>query len=478
MPGKTRRLHRLLLGFAVVTVCAGCTSARRGVQRIAASHLADTATSYNLAIEQTQDEMLLLNVIRAQDNYPLYVTDASKVTGTVKADLTLGLKIPLVHAGGANANDYFAMPTAEYSSSPSMDVNLLNTKSFMAGFLTPIPAEMFAYYWDQGWSAEFLLYLFVLRVDVDLGKEAKPQPETLHNYPDSDAATQSDLQGFSEWVHTMVANGRPRLCGTGANETAIGPPLDTKELEALKFLLPDAKEDFTLSLAAATPRRWQLWQRNRTLFLMAGGLDCQGKPLTGTSGATSPEDESGEHASHKDQGEPPKSQKDRIGAQEPRPFARETVRAKAGGGIEYDLTLRSPEGVLYYLGELARLENRKQRVLLIHVCDYKSSCATHQKDEKPPLAPLFVALDRQKHRECPIIIWVRSLDGHDYMIPNGEETLLSASDSASALQLADAARLCAPGETMHALELLSQLIGLQKSAKDFTTTSTVKVVGQ
>jgi len=31
---------------------------------------------------------------------------------------------------------------------------------------------------------------------------------------------------------------------------------------------------------------------------------------------------------------------------------------------------------------------------------------------------------------------------------------------------------------MHALTLLSQLISLQMTAKDFTTTSTVKVVGQ
>src|SRR5258708_42792 len=153
------------MGLALLALGSGCTSARRGVQRLAASHLADTATSYNLAIERTQDEMLLLNVIRAQDNYPLFLTDASKVTGTVKAEVNLGLKIPLVHAGSANANDYFGMPTVDYSSSPSMDVNLLNGKDFMTGFLTPIGTDLFAYYWDQGWPSEFLLYMLVLRVD-------------------------------------------------------------------------------------------------------------------------------------------------------------------------------------------------------------------------------------------------------------------------------------------------------------------------
>src|ERR1700732_2662637 len=68
-------LSRFLCALAFLGACSGCTSARRGVQRVASSHLADTATSYNLAIEQTEDEMLLLNVIRAQDSYPLYLTD-------------------------------------------------------------------------------------------------------------------------------------------------------------------------------------------------------------------------------------------------------------------------------------------------------------------------------------------------------------------------------------------------------------------
>jgi len=473
--GKTV-LSRCVFGLAVVAAASGCTSARRGVQRLAASHLADTATSYNLAIEQTQDEMLLLNVIRAQDNYPLYLTDASKVTGTVKADINLGLKIPLVHAGKAGGNDYFAMPSVDYSSSPSMDVNLLNAKDFMTGFLAPIPTDMFAYYWDQGWPSEFLLYLIVLRVDVykETGDAKTPLTyvKSLYNHPDSHDPKQRDLQGFSEWVYDLVHLGRPLLCGDDADGAAVGPPLEKQDLNALKFLVPVAKEGLSLSPAypgggpapAASVETWQLRQPKK-VFSLAPWNEAHFCPKkiqqTDASGTSSPSDQNG--------------------AQRPAPFTPANViaRGPTGSHVVFGLTLRSPEGVLYYLGQLARLENRakEQRALLIHVCDYKSGCADSEGGE-PPVSPLFVALDRQGHGACPSIIWVRSLDGSDYMIPRAGEDPKKIPGTGQFLQLADVAHLCTTGRSMHALDLLSQLIGLQKTAKDFTTTSTVKVVGQ
>ncbi|HVT59611.1 MAG TPA: hypothetical protein VHR45_14560 [Thermoanaerobaculia bacterium] len=462
-----RFLGRCLALLVVIVLAAGCSFARRGVQRLAAGHLADTATSYNLAIEQTQDEMLLLNVIRAQDNYPLFLTDASKVTGTVKADISLGLKIPLVHAGSANGNDYFGTPSLDYSSSPSMDVNLLNAKDFMTGFLTPIRNELFAYYWDQDWDAEFLLYLLVHRVDV-YAEGAKPtDPPTfirsLYNYPNEHDANQTALRDFSEWVHALVCDGRPLLCSINAEGSAIGPSLDREQLELLKFLVPVAKEGLSLEPAgtsgATIEGKWQLRQPKRAFFLVP-----QGPAHAHTCPTAIPPPETHANSAPDDKNAP-------------HDFRRQTVIIRGGpGGQRYELTLRSPEGLLYYLGELARLENHADpaRALMIHLGDY-SDCT---KGPELPVAPLFVALDREQHSECQPIIWVRSLDGSDYLIPKGKPLDPKNVTSMGELHLANVAGLCTTGETMHALELLSQLIGLQKTAKDFSTTSTVKVVGQ
>jgi hypothetical protein len=459
-------LSRFLCALAFLGACSGCTSARRGVQRVASSHLADTATSYNLAIEQTEDEMLLLNVIRAQDSYPLYLTDASKVTGTVKAGISLGLKIPLVHAG--STNDYFGMPAVEYSSSPSMDVGLLNSNDFMAGFLTPIPTELFYYYWDQGWGAEFLLYLLVLRVDEFEVKGAPDKPrlkESLRNQPDLDDSSLTDLRKFAGWVHQLVKDGRPLICPQDNEGAALGPPFAIKDLGALQFLMPALKEGFSLSPAAevkgsvpaAAEGRWQLKQPKRTFFLATAG-QCPTDIAAATIEAIA-------------------SPSNQTTGPLPRSFAQAHVAAKIGGPNIYRLTLRSPEGMLYYLGQLTRLENRAGQALLIHACDANTGCGG-KPGVAPPLTPLFVALDRKQHGACNSIIWVRSLDGSDYLIPKDGPDPRSIGPADEPLQLADVSGLCATGQSMHALTLLSQLIGLQKSVKDTPTTSTVKVVGQ
>jgi hypothetical protein len=444
---------------AVLAIDSGCTSARHGVQRLSASHLADTATSYNLAIEQTQDEMLLLNVIRAQDNYPLYLTDAAKVTGTVKAEFNLGLKIPLVHAGSANANDYFGMPTVDYSSSPSMDVILLNTKDFMTGFLTPIGTDLFAYYWDQGWPAEFLLYLLVLRVDEYDEKHNLVAGHSLINFPNSDDPSFGELRRFSRWVREQLRYGRPLLCSEEG--AAVGPPFKANSLKYLEFLVPVAKEGLSLvpadgTLPQPTAGAWQLRQPKKSFFLTPRKNPDDAEPAACTK-----ESEQFEVATRAAQSQPARSQK--------------TVGVAGPGKHKYELSLRSPEGVLYYLGELARLENRAGRALLIYQCDERAQCL--DANRQPLTEPLFVALDRHEHGACRPIVWVHSLDGKDYLIPNGNE-MKKVTANNDDLQLAAASGLCATGETMHALELLSQLIGLQKAAKDLDTTSTVKVVGQ
>jgi hypothetical protein len=152
------------------------------------------------------------------------------------------------------------------------------------------------------------------------------------------------------------------------------------------------------------------------------------------------------------------------------------MRSKCGN-YAYALKLRSPEGVLYYLGQLARLEEQQGRALLIHVCDFGQSCGL--KDE-PPLLPLFVAL--QERPGCSRgIIQVQSFDNKNYLIPSGtvsQDVTPSLDEDFQDLKLTHTGKLCSPGRSMMALGMAAQLIGLQKTAKDFSTTTTVKLVGQ
>jgi len=162
----------------------------------------------------------------------------------------------------------------------------------------------------------------------------------------------------------------------------------------------------------------------------------------------------------------------------------------------YALKLRSPEGVLYYLGQLARLEEDRERALLIHICDYGQWCGPNDgqpaapagtgqhrlapEDDHPPLRPLFVAL--QERTDCSHgVIEVQSAAKKTFLIPRDSvwrDVTPEVAQEIQELKLADAKTLCSSGRSMMALDMAAQLIGLQKTAKDFSTTTTVKLVGQ
>jgi hypothetical protein len=482
---------RRYVSCALLALCAsGCASSRKGVQRVAASHLAATATSYNQAIEQTQDEMLLLNVIRAKDHHPMYITDASKVTGTVRLDLSLGLKVP-VHGGTEkNASDYSATPNIDYSSSPAMDVNLLNAQDFMRGFLAPIPQDRFAYYWDQGWPSEFLLYLLVLRVDVYQRQEGCKEPSkyplepskkepaekeeakkaedgkvwslrcSVNNHPDVFDPDLTELTRFARLVDGQVFNGRPRLRIEDAKDADVGPALPPTKFDELLAVANQA--GLTLSIGAndKTKTKFQLRQDKKVYTLVpvsSENYSCK-KPYE-----ANPE----EYLSWYDLTEKTPDQ---------------IVMGSRCSQFVYALRLRSPEGVLYYLGQLARLEEASEqqeggRAVLIHVCDFDQKCA--DEEYEPPRRPLFVALPKRRHGCSDGIIEVRSRDAGDYFIPKDEKDDKGVHvEGIDMLAFADASHVCSAGRSMMALTLASQLIGLQKTAKDVSITSTVKLVGQ
>jgi hypothetical protein len=450
MHGHRRRSTRYFAGVGLVALCSSsCISGNKGAQRLSASHLAVTATGYNLAMEQTQNEMLLLNAIRAMNHQPMYITDASKVTGTVKVDLSLGLKLPIEYP---HATDYTIMPNIDYSTSPAMDVNLLNSKDFMTGFLATIPQEFFAYYWDQGWPPEFILYLLVLKVDVYQKEGDKWSLQcTLWNHPDVYANPEFETwKAFADWVDRRVSTGRrARLRTEDAVGAIIGPawpppappppgappaPMTLDQVAAVAAGLG-------LSLSQEGDR-FRLSREKKVYTLV---------PFS---------HEKYECPAEKEEGNEPRSWVE-LTEKMPSQF----VMGSRDDPTVFALSLRSPEGVLYYLGQLARLEAKAGRALLIHIVPYPEDCEENCGPSLP--LPLFVALSKPDHDCSGDSASVRSLDRTDYFIPRDDpkedkKTRIDEGLSRRPLLFANTSGLCSAGRSMMALELVAQLIGLQK----------------
>jgi hypothetical protein len=124
------------------------------------------AQTFNRNVADTQNTGLLLNLARASRNEPLYFTSTSGVHGSGSEDLSLNLK-----GGGVVPLDG--------NTSSSFDTDVLGSKDFYSGMLTPLgPADVNLLF-SQGYSREMVLYLVVDRLKVtDVSAMAPGQDDT------------------------------------------------------------------------------------------------------------------------------------------------------------------------------------------------------------------------------------------------------------------------------------------------------------
>ena len=536
------------------------------------ARIAKSSLDYNLQIEETQNKNLLLNIWRAKKRYPLYLTDTSKITGSLTNTYTLGLSIPLATPMGYQ---FTANPSATLTQNPTFDVNVLNTQDFMRGFLTPLSPATFAYYWRQGWPRELLIHLLVRDITI-VDTQSVPhyfsnKKTLLSNYPNPTEKDQVDLAEFSEWAH-YLAHFNLSTCqklvlgGLSSKEFAAVESV-TKSLAAgLSFSATEGaespsasankktnknKETFTGS--ATSPSTRVIEQSLETSEEGASGtaynfaipfdilVDSDSKDAAiaritaacmklpnqeealsdGNNGkdGVKPHESSGEDKSQPSGEKQRRQDEDKIVTKlrsghkvlspegVARPEEKEASMLALFSIVEerkgiptptsprtmvVKLALRSPESILYYLGELARLEEYQgftQRACVSkfmqpifvayseesHVPDCSSPLKIEDGDHEEVFIPPACDPNNSKDRNCrPEMIQECSYHAEPPTEQEAEEQVTFA----AILKRPLTALQCNGGRSMHSLNLLSQLIALQKSAKDFPTTPTVKIIGQ
>lgn len=527
MEAPARSLSMLLAVLTLASTGTGCVTPRS---------LSSDAVSYNLAVEEAQNRVLLLNVLRAQHRHPMYLTAISKVTGSVTSQLGTTLTIPF--SGDENTGGL----GATYTLSPSFDIAVLDTKEFMQGFLAPIPAEVFAYYLHQGWPEEFLFHLLVRKIDVTRGRGKGAQSFSVSNYPAAADESLCEWKRFAEVVSrllqrdielkTVSVQVGPRFTnltdlsriieadkqelvlervperavpggaepeaadGRAPDEDARGAPPRNAKPPGEKGASPDPPA------AAKTYRVRRAEGDVELVVIEREGREAAPDPLWP---AADPPREGLDRDSARKHAWPEKWPGDcdspelrrgdagkprRNGMDEGKPLSG-TVRTEVGpkdvkaGPLAIRLYLRSPEAVLYYLGELVRVAAKQDQAPVVCI--------------QGELEPLFFA--REAGFGCAMGAVDAEYLGRRYLIPYQPRGELA--DTGWAAWTADVdsggARCegrdgegepwsvarwegsktpCTPGRSMHSLSLLSQLFALQKSAEDLPSTSLVRVVGQ
>jgi hypothetical protein len=422
--------HRLLAIPSVAVLTLAACSAHR--------QLARQAVDFNLTVEKAQNEMLLLNVIRAKERLPLYLTGISNLTGSVETAFTAGLtgtytgerestRSSAPSTVNLLSRSYTPSLGATLTAAPTFTLTVLDTQEFMRGFLDPLGKETLAFFWSQGWPPELLVYLLVQQVEIS--EDGKPT-RVLRNHPDSADPDLEDLKSFAEWVHRDFLAQSPEIEEVSV-PVSIGPELAEAEVANLNNLVAMAKEGLVLEKVEGEKDRYQLQKQGQDVrFHLASNAKVDA--------------------------EEPKEKQPyfRSLAQKP-----EKMGVSGIGSKSITFALRSPEAVLYYLGELTRLANRKDPLVPL-------ICIQGQ------FQPLFLALPAGA---CSESLVDADTGRERFSIPPTDLGASAETCDAGALRLEEPA--CESGRSMQAISLLGQLISLQKSAKDLPSTSLVRVIG-
>lgn len=325
---------------------AGCSSAP----------IASSVISANRAQEEAANKLLLLNIARAHERMPMHFSLMSQIRsgpgGWALGVPGLSLDIPF---GGA-AKPEFGLSTSLDGQTP-VDVTPLTSQEFMRGMTEPMKAEVLGFFVRQGWSPSMLMYLTFEAIEIVKDKAVvrrfinDPRDPSFPGFAKFVAdTTQCDVvttreasppEFYSTRVTTLSPDEAAKAKQAGLSVFAVddqGEPVDdaakgtglrlgTVSFDAVIRLKnrpsPSGSSPAQCDLARAGPGEPRLITRAGPLTLRPSApavRDLASMPSQGT-----------------------KSQR--------------LVGDTKAGEEEAVFIMRSPQSMIYYLGELSRFQN-------------------------------------------------------------------------------------------------------------------------
>lgn len=202
------RYFLILLCAAALAGCSWSTTAVRS-----------QVVSYDDAIEDTTNKLLVLNILRARDKAPQHFDEIPSIHESIQASASLGSSIPFGPLNKSTQRDGlttgFGLQVA-----PSFELDHLDTKDFVTGLASPIDPKFVKFWLDRGLDRRLVLLLFFSAVDiVDAGqhisirirnspREALEVLEAIASGAHDDFSQrcehQSDFQHYLRFINTLT----------------------------------------------------------------------------------------------------------------------------------------------------------------------------------------------------------------------------------------------------------------------------------
>ncbi|MXO91959.1 hypothetical protein [Pontixanthobacter aquaemixtae] len=204
--------------------------------------LRQVAVNQNQMVAEAEDELTLLNIVRASQRFPLHFTTIGEINGNAQFSTGLGLDLTL--AQGPNSHDPGS--SLGVQTSPSYKASVLGTEKFQRGIQQPIAAETVAAYLEAGWPDELILALLVERVDVYSDQKRLTRADHIDNEPGNNTRFAKFLCNF-ELTTKATASSRPLAGFADLIDLDGKDDADARRKEITGFLALLEKDSVALS---------------------------------------------------------------------------------------------------------------------------------------------------------------------------------------------------------------------------------------
>lgn len=131
------------------------------------------AVDQNVVVARTTDTVALLNILRAREGYPLHFTSFSRLSGNVAFSASAGANTSIGLDRNSGSDSVGAQTGTGVATNPSFDVTIHDTQDFQRGILQPIDPKVINFYLREGWRPDLLTYLLVQRVDFTVAERVE-----------------------------------------------------------------------------------------------------------------------------------------------------------------------------------------------------------------------------------------------------------------------------------------------------------------
>lgn len=407
---------------------------------------------YNLEAEQTQNQVLLLNIARSYLHRPMQFTELQSLVGTNSATGNLSFGFPV----GPHPASAITTGTAggSLSGSTVFTVPVLDTQDFYEGLLKPIPSLLVGYYF-QSPRPKYLIFnlIFERAVVSRIDSECKNTPHAsecerdFRNNPETDLEDVALFQTLSNYLLSLQISAEPikpkkqhetihagaATININASSGANGSnSSETESKQPQQYRLcfsprePDAEQEIAKTMMCAPSLESSSEERE------IGATTTFG--ITFTDRLTQSMLNVIDHL-------PADTYKYRA-----------SILAFSGHKVSVALQLRSTAAIFNYLGQLISSEQGSGQVI-----------GLYRKSFHQPLTPCWIASTEEA--ECKPIFTVQADNIHP--------SLVTVAYAGSVFSV--------PGDpnisfSPDVLSLLKELLALNSSAKSLPTTAVLSVV--